>query len=172
MRMIKTGRMKLDEFHVGHATTGAPAHSNSVTGGGVGIGSVQIHLARAARRQNSVACGNRDGLIAQAVKRVGAIAIIVGAPQLIAGDQVDGDVVLQQRDIGVGHYLVGKRFLYGQPGRVGSVDDATLAMPPLAGEVIAIFTRAVATERHALLYEPVYCRRAMLHHEAGGLRVA
>ena len=51
MRMIEAGRVKLDEFHVGNATTGTPGHGDPVAGGGVRIGRVQIDLAGAARRE-------------------------------------------------------------------------------------------------------------------------
>ena len=39
-RVIQTGRVKLDKFHIGDAAAGTPAHRHPVTGGHVGVGGI------------------------------------------------------------------------------------------------------------------------------------
>ena len=45
MRVVKAGRVKLIEFHVGHPTAGTPGHGNTVASGAVRIAGVQVDLA-------------------------------------------------------------------------------------------------------------------------------
>ncbi len=74
--MIKAGGMKLDEFHVCHAATRPPAHSDAVAGGGIRIGGVEIDLAGAASRQHCVMRANGADRAGHAVQHIGAVAAI------------------------------------------------------------------------------------------------
>ena len=60
MGVVEAGGVELDEFHVGDPAAGAPAHGDAVTGRDVGIGGVEIDLARAARGQHDMLGGNGD----------------------------------------------------------------------------------------------------------------
>ncbi len=50
--MKQTGRMKLDELHVGNDRTGPPGHGHAVAGRDVRIGRIEINLSATAGRQN------------------------------------------------------------------------------------------------------------------------
>ena len=54
-RVIQTGRVKLDKFHIGDAAARAPGHGNPVARAGVGIAGVEINLAGPARGQHGLA---------------------------------------------------------------------------------------------------------------------
>jgi len=51
--MIKTGGMKLDKFQVGDPGAGPVGHGNTVAGGNIGIGGVEIRLSHSAGAENS-----------------------------------------------------------------------------------------------------------------------
>ena len=70
-------------------------------------------------------------------------------------DQIHADVVLEDRDVGVGAHALFERELHGVARGVGRVNDAALAMPALAGEMKAEFGLRVTRERHAKLDEPL-----------------
>ena len=55
VRVVQAGRVELDELHVGHPASGAPAHGDAVAGRDVGIGGVEIDLAGAAGGQHGMA---------------------------------------------------------------------------------------------------------------------
>ena len=101
MRVIKAGRMKLDEFHVADTTAGTPAHGDAVACGGVGVRGVEINLAGATGGEHDVTGGNRDDLARALVEHISTEAAVAGASELCGSDQIDGVVVLQQRDIGM-----------------------------------------------------------------------
>ena len=86
MRMIKTGGMKLDEFHVRDAATRPPSHGDAVAGGGIGIGCVEIYFARAARRQHGIIRPDGPDLAGGAIQHIGAIAAVA----LLLGDPPEG----------------------------------------------------------------------------------
>src|SRR5215469_15806210 len=56
-RMIKTGGMELDEFHVRNSRAATISHRHAVAGGDVGIGGVEINFSTAAGGQQ---CDRRD----------------------------------------------------------------------------------------------------------------
>jgi hypothetical protein len=62
--VVQAGRVELDEFHIGDAAAGAPGHRDTVAGGGVGVGRVQVDLAGAAGGQHGVVGGEGDDLAA------------------------------------------------------------------------------------------------------------
>ena len=95
--------MELDELHVGHPATCAPGGRNAIAGGGVGIGRVKVHLARAARCEDGVRRAEGyypvGGLI-QCIKTQAAIGLdAIGwtdfAAELALCDQVHQHVVLK-----------------------------------------------------------------------------
>ena len=46
--MVKDGRVKLDELHIGDLRSGAVRHGNSRTAGDIGVACVEINLSRSA----------------------------------------------------------------------------------------------------------------------------
>ena len=54
VRVVQASGVELDEFHVLHPAARAPGCGNAVARGGVGVGGVQVHLARAAGGQERV----------------------------------------------------------------------------------------------------------------------
>ena len=93
--MKQTSGMKLYKFHIRHAATGAPAHGHPVAGGDVGVGGVEINLAQAARRKHGVRRGDSHYFSIGFVEHVNAVATLLVAAQAFAGDEIDGDVMLE-----------------------------------------------------------------------------
>ena len=172
MRVVQAGRVELDELHVRHPAAGAPGHGDAVAGGGVGIGGVEIDLAGAAGGQHGMLGGKGSNLAAGLVEHIGAMAGVVLKPELVAGDQVDGDVVFQQGDVGMAPDLFRQRGLHRVAGGVGGVDDAAVAVAAFARQVVAGAIVGVPGERYALFDQPFDGGPAVFHDEAGGFFVA
>ena len=92
--------------------------------------------------------------------------------QLVGGDQVNGAMVFEQADVGVGAHLFFQRHLHGVPGGIGRVDDAALAVSAFAGQMKTQFGCGVARKRHALLDQPFDGFAAVLDDIARGALVA
>ncbi len=75
-------------------------------------------------------------------------------PQLGGRDDVDRDMVLEQRNIRMGADLLFQRDLHGVPGGIGRMDDPSLAVAAFARQVKAHFSGGVTRERHALIDQP------------------
>ena len=165
LRVVEAGRVELDEFHVGDPAAGPPGHGDAVAGRGVRARRVEVDLARAARGDQGVRRADGDHLALGVVQGVGAVAAVFRQPQFFAGDQVDGDVVFEHRDVGMLADDVGQRLLYGEARRVGDVDHPARAVAAFAGQVVA---GLVARELDALFDEPVDGPLAVLDDEAGG----
>ena len=127
--------MELDELHVADAATGAPGGSDAVAGGGVGIGRVQIDLARAAGGQNGVCRAEGEHVATLHIQRISAVALVAGALELAVGDQVNQHVVLEHRDVGRAPQLGNQRALHGRAGGVGGMHDAALAVAAFTSQV-------------------------------------
>ena len=167
--------MKLNELHVRHATTGAPRHGHAIAGGGVGIGGVDIGLARATCRQHGMRCADGDHMIVFNVENIGtpaALASFVTAQaELGPGNQINADVFFQHRDIAVMAHFFSERVLHGGAGSVSGVNNATMAMAALAGQMKPEFG-LVAGEGNALLDQPAHRCVAVFDNIARGGFVA
>jgi hypothetical protein len=140
VRVVQAGRVELDELHVRHPAAGAPGGGNAVAGGGVGVGGVQVHLARAARGQDGLRRAEGHHLVGTFVQRVQAQAAVQRQAALLAGDQVHQRVVLEQRDVGRAAHMFDQRFLHRRAGGVGHVHDAPRAVAAFARQVqVAVF---------------------------------
>ena len=93
MCMIEAGRMKLDEFHISHPATGAPAHGNTIAGGGVRISGVEVNLAGATGCHDDMACRNGHDLTAQGIEYVGTEASILRFTKFCGRYQINRIVV-------------------------------------------------------------------------------
>ena len=128
--------MKLDEFHVRHGRAGAISHGHAVAGGDVGIGGVQINLPATAGGQQDRPGDKGLHLAGGLVQNINSEAAIRSRlPELLAGDEVDGKMVLEDFDVG----LRGDRSEEGAfdlaTGDVLGVEDAPFRMTAFAAEV-------------------------------------
>ena len=78
LRMKETGRMKLDELHVGDDRAGAPGHRHAVAGRDRGVGRVEINLAAAAGGEDETIGANRFHLAGFFIEHINAEAAILG----------------------------------------------------------------------------------------------
>ncbi len=100
------------------------------------------------------------------------MAAVVSRAELAAGDEVDGDVPLEDGDAGVLLHLLHQGALHGVAGGIGGMDDAPVAVPPFAVQVQFLGAARLAREGHALGDEPGDGFPAALDHEAHGVVVA
>jgi len=171
VRVIQTGGVELDEFHVGHPAASAPGHGNSVTRGGVRVAGVQINLADAAGGQYGMAGTDSDNLIAGDVEHIGTKAAVLGLAELGGGNQVDCNVLLEHGDVWMFAHQVRQRSLHGAAGGIRCMQDAALTMAAFAGEMEA-GCRIILGKRYAALDQPFHSITAVFDNETGGLRVA
>jgi len=168
MRVVQAGRMELDEFHVGHRAARAPGRGDAVAGGGVGVGGVEVHLARAAGGHDGVRRAKGVDLVALFIKGVEPEAAVLRQAPLAAGDQVDQHVVLKHADAGRLPHLRDQGLLHRGASGVGGMHDAACAVAAFARQVqLALLLR----KRNALRLQPRNALRRMLDHEAGGRRI-
>ncbi len=92
LRVVQTGRVELDEFHVADAAAGAPGHGDAVAGGSVGVAGVAVDLAHAASGQHHGRRAQRLHALAVHVQRIHAVAarrhFVDGTLEVARGDQV------------------------------------------------------------------------------------
>ena len=174
MWVVQAGGVELDEFHVAHPAARTPSGGDAVASGGVGVGGVEVDLARAAGGQDGV--GRLEGLdqILLNVEHVGAMAAAGRArrralAELGVGDQVHQHVVFEEVNVGRGAGALAQRLLHGGAGGVGGVDDAAVAVTAFAGEVQgAVLLR----KRHAEFLQPANSGGCVFDRELGGFQVA
>ena len=94
--------MELDEFHVRYPAACPVGHGDTVTRGGVRVGGIEVDLAGAAGGDQRVRGADRDDLAGKVVQDIGSVAALVSRAELFAGNQVDGDMVFENGDVGVG----------------------------------------------------------------------
>ena len=169
IRVVQAGGVELDELHVLDPAAGAPGHGDAVARGGIGVGRVKVDLARATGGDHGVRRRERHDAILVQIQDVSSPAAVVVQTELGSGHEVNDDVPLEHRDVGMAAHLVGQGLLDGRTGRVGDMDDATVAVAALARQVVA---RLAARERHALRDQPFDRLAPPLDHEAGGQGIA
>jgi hypothetical protein len=72
--------MKLDELHVRHPAAGTPGHGDTVAGGSVWIGRIEIDFAGAAGGNQSVLSAECQHLSGGVIQYVGTVAAPLPAP--------------------------------------------------------------------------------------------
>ena len=152
--MEQTGGMKLDELHVGDGGAGAVGHCHAVAGGDVRIRCVEINFTAAAGGEQGNWCGESADMVGFFVKNIGAqAAVFVGHTQFPGGDQVDGNVVFENLDVGLLGNGVQEGALDFASGYILGVQDAAFGMAAFASEVklvAAVFAGCLAFgELHA-----------------------
>lgn len=83
------------------------------------------------------------------------MAVARVALAMAGGDEVDGDHVLHQGDVGIGARGFQQRDLHRMAGRVVDMDDAAVAVPALARQVPALAEFLAAVEGDAEGGEPL-----------------
>src|SRR3989344_9249906 len=164
MRMPQASGVKLNKFHVGHATTGAPGHRDAIAGGGVRIAGVEIYLGGAAGREHRKRRPQGPYPTADLVEHVQPKTTI-GPRSFEFGlrQQVNGNVVLEQPDTGMLPDFRFERGLDRAAGGVGGVPPAPVTVPALAREVKAVALLA-ALARPAIRLVCVVCRSVTERH--------
>ena len=172
MRVIEASGVELDELHIRHFATGTPAHGDTIAGGDIGVGGVEIDLTRAAARQHGEVGSQRHHVAIKLIQGVQAIATAAGLVEFRIGDEVDRDVLFQQGDIGVGFDALHQGSLYRVSGGVRGVNHPALAVATFAREVKTGLLRRIARERHALINQPLNHFAAAGHDMARNRLVA
>ena len=91
LRVIQTGRVELDELHVGDRGSSAVGHCHTITGRDVRVRRIKIDFAATARGQENRAGGKGPDLVGFLVQHIHTMAAIRSLlPELVAGDQIDG----------------------------------------------------------------------------------
>jgi len=165
--------VELNEFHVADPAAGAPGSRDAVAGRGVGVGGVEVDLARAAGAQHGVRRDEGLDLVGVLVEGVGAqaAALAIGAAfgMLVAQDQVGQHMAFEHLDIGCHAHAVDQGVLDGGAGGVGHMHDAAVAVAALARQVQLAL---VLGELGAHLAQPADGLGRVLDREAGRGRVA
>ena len=137
-RLVEAGRMKLHELEVGDRAAGTVGHGDTVAGRDVRIGGVEIDLARTAGGQNGVARQHGAHLAGPLVEHVGAdAAVAVGGlcPESPEGDEVDGDGLFGEADVGVATGSLKEHCRDGLAGDVARMQYPALAVASFAAKV-------------------------------------
>ena len=82
-------------------------------------------------------CGDGNHFTCQAVESVGTIALVMPVAEFFSGDQVNGNMLFQQGDVGVRDNLGSQCFLHGMSCCIGGVNDAPVAVTAFACQMIA-----------------------------------
>ena len=99
--IVKTGGVELDELHVGDRCAGTPAKRHSITGGGVGIGCVEIDLAAAAGGKDHAVRAEHAHLTGFFLEHIGPQRAVLGhRAELGSGDHIDHEMIFQDGDAG------------------------------------------------------------------------
>ena len=139
--VVERRGVELDELHVFGQRLGAVAHGDTVARRYDGVGSRRIDVAAAARRHDGGLGEHGLYLVGLLVENVGPEA---GQPpgvardelaQMVLGQQVDGEMVLQHRNIGVAADRFDERPFDLGAREVFVVEDAVFAVAALAVEL-------------------------------------
>ena len=174
-RVVERRGVELHELQVSQHAAGAVNHGHAVAGGDDGSGGGGIDIAHAAGGQEGDLGEVGIDLIGAAVEGVNAIAFDAGCvfgdplPKMVLGDEVDGELVFFQLDIGVVvDCLQESAFDFGT-GIILVVQDAELGVSALTVQVEGAVVFLV--EVHAPLHELLYLLGCHAHHLFHGLAV-
>src|SRR5690606_9857634 len=111
--------------------------------------------------------------VAAAIQHVGAQAAVTIEPQLALGDEVDGNALFQQLDIGALAGLFQQRIENRRASGIGGMNDAPMAVTTFASQVkleAAVLTcRFIVTSKgHALIDQPLDGFAAVFYRETHG----
>ncbi len=160
LRMIQAGGMKLDELHVRHAGARPIRHRHAVAAGDVGIGRVEIHLARTARGQERDLRGKHFHHGPLLVQRVATQATVrPGLAQLLRSDQVDDQGILEHGDVLVLRHRRQQGPLDFAPRNVARVQHPPPGVAAFATEIVLAARVLLFGEFHPQLDQLAHQRR-------------
>jgi len=174
-RMVQRGGVELDELHVADRALGAVDHGDAVACGyqRVGGGGVDgTHAAGGHDGHLGQECLHLAGVLVQDVRAVaGDVRRAAGhhLAQVVLGDDLHGEVVVEYRDVGGVAYAAHQSLLDGGSGVVCMVQDAELGVASFAVQIEgAVF---LAVEVHAPAQELLDLRRCVADHLLHGRRI-
>jgi len=175
--VIETGGMELVEFQVACSATCAPRHGDAVAASAVGVAGVQVDLRGTARGQHDEARLKGFDLARVAVEHIGTQATPARQAQLVLGNQIDRDTLLQQFDVVLLPGLAEQGVEDGGASGVGGMDDPPVTMAAFASQVeletaILAVRALVACKGYALLDQPLDRLVAVFDGEAYGVFTA
>ena len=125
--------MKLDELHVGNGRAGAPAERHAIAGGGVRIGGVEIDFAATAGGEDHAVGAEHPDLAGRFFQHIGAEHAVLGhRAEFAGGDEVDDEMILQQREVGSLAGRLDERARDLAAGGVLGMQDAAVRVAALA----------------------------------------
>jgi hypothetical protein len=154
LRVEERGRVELEELHVRDERARAVRHRDAVARRDVGVGRVEVDLARAARREDRGARRDRVdlarvGALGRRVEHVRA-GDLVRPAVLRELDEIHGHVVLEHADVRVLARRLGEHALHLAAGHVPGVDHAARGVAALSREIEAAEVDAGVVERVAV----------------------
>ena len=128
-RMIQAGRMKLDELHICYTTARAPGHGNAIAGTGIGVTGVKINFGCSPGSQHHVPGRERTYRARSLVEHVQTHAAIWATlSELASADQIDGNTLLQHRNVRLAAHTVLQGANNCPAGGILGVEDAPVAV--------------------------------------------
>ena len=173
--MIEGSGVELYEFHVADCPFGSICHGDAVAGGYQGVGGGGVDCAYAACGHH---CGTgQEGLYAAGglIEHVGSVAGDIGGAagdylaEVMLSDDLHGEVMLEDLDVGVALHLLYQAELNLGAGVVGVVKDAEFRVATLAVQVVGAV--GLAVEVYTLSHEEVNPFGGMAHHLGHCLRI-
>lgn len=155
--MIQAGRMKLDELHICYTTARAPGHGNAIAGTGIGVTGVKINFGGSPGSQHHVPGRARTYRARSLVEHVQTHAAIWATlSELGSADQIDGNTLLQHRNVRLAAHPVLQGANNCPAGGILGVEDAPVAVAALAREVVpgSAIGAVFVTERDPLRDQP------------------
>src|SRR5215472_3755865 len=98
--MIQAGRIELDEFHVRNGRSSPIGHRHPIAGRYVWIRGVKIYFSASARGQKRARGGKGLDFTGSLIQRINPqTALIATRSDLLAGYEINRDMVLENRDV-------------------------------------------------------------------------
>ena len=135
LRVVQAGGVELVEFHIGHPAAGTPGHGNAIAGGTVGVAGVQIHLAGTTGGQYHGVGADDIHFAGIVIQKIRADTAMSAQSEFFPGDQVDGDVILHQGQIGFFFGPCQQGIGNRMAGGVSGVNNASRTVAAFAGQV-------------------------------------
>ena len=170
--VIQTRRVKLDEFHIRNAATGAPRRRNAIPGRGIRVSGVEIHLTCTTRGQNSLRSGKGVHLTIGHMECVQAAATADTACLRRTSNQIHQHVVFKHLNGGGAPNSRDQGFLHRRAGGVGGMDDTAHAVSTFTRQMQRARMLRVFAKRHTQFAQPINGMRRTVHHSLGCGQIA
>lgn len=175
-RTVEAGGVKLDELHIPDAALGPVDHGDAVASGDDRVGGLAVDLSGTTGSQDGGP--GQEGLDATCLL-IQCIGPVTGdargdpgdvVAQMVLGDQINGEVMFEDGDVGVATGLFQQGALDLPSGEVLVVEDAILGVASLPAQVIPLLS--VLIEPGAPFDDLAHPVGAFIHHGLDGIDVA